>query len=56
MNKTEISPFPSVEKKTSKGKRVILSTIKMSLGHWFPWNTVTVFITKSLVKWVTKLG
>lgn len=33
MNKTKTSPFPSVGKKANEGKMVILSTIKMSLGH-----------------------
>lgn len=55
MNKTPTSPLPSVGKKTSEGKRVILSTVKMSLGHCDSMEKVTVLVTKALVKWITNL-
>lgn len=50
MNKTQTSPLPSVGKRTSKGKRVILNTVKMSLGHYDSMKEVIVLVTKALVK------
>lgn len=50
MNKTETSPLPLVAKMTSKGKRVILSTVKMSLDHSNSMEKITAFFTKALCK------